>query len=111
MDSPAGLEEKADKERCELCRLLAHSIQAWVKVRHNFVRFARVGSYLTIDDSQGQAVTNFYTMPGMCRAQLRLSFSPRLLTVDQVPKRPACRAFKLGFLDYLMLAARPSSRS
>lgn len=65
MDSPAGLEEKINEEGCALCSLLFRGIQARVK-RIDFVRFARVGSYLTIDDAQGEAIANLYTMPGMC---------------------------------------------
>lgn len=63
MDSPAGLEEKINEEKCALCSLLFRGIQVRVK-RLDFVRFARVGSYLTIDDAQGQAIANLYTMPG-----------------------------------------------
>jgi hypothetical protein len=65
VDSPKGLEEKANKERCALCRLLLQGIQTRVKRNDGFVRFARAGSYLTYDGGQGQAIANLYTMPGM----------------------------------------------
>lgn len=111
MDSPAGLEEKANKERCALCRLISQGIQARAKGYRDFVRFASVGSYLTIDDGQGQAIANLYTMPGMCWMQSRFTLSPQLLTIDQVPKMLLCRTVRLGFPDYPMLVVRPSSRS
>jgi hypothetical protein len=68
VDSLEGLEEKANKERCALCRLLLKGIQQMKRPREfvDYVRFARVGSYLTIEGGKGQAIANLYTMPGMC---------------------------------------------
>jgi len=65
MDSPDELEEKADKEGCALCRLLLQGIRPRMKSRRDFVRFARIGSSLTIDEGEGQAIANLYTMPSM----------------------------------------------
>jgi hypothetical protein len=75
MDSPKELEEKANKEGCALCRLLLLGIQDRVKKYTDFVRFARVSSYITIDDGKGQAIANLYTIPGMCRKQARFTLS------------------------------------
>jgi hypothetical protein len=70
IDSLEGLKEKAIKERCELCRLLLQCIQARVKRPGDLVRFARVGSYLTIDNGQGQAIANLYAVSGSQKASL-----------------------------------------
>jgi len=82
MDSSKELEEKANKEGCALCRLLLQGILGQVKRYSDFVRFARIGSYLTIDNGQGQAIANLYTIPGMCRIQLSYNLSSQLLTVN-----------------------------
>jgi hypothetical protein len=65
VDSLAGLEEKASKQGCVLCRLLLHGIQSQMIGRQDIVHFARVGSYLIMEDSEGQAIANLYTMPGI----------------------------------------------
>ncbi|KAH7156589.1 hypothetical protein EDB81DRAFT_928634 [Dactylonectria macrodidyma] len=63
-DSPEDLHRKARKDGCALCQLLLHCIRGRaVNLRH-LVKFARVGSYLTIDDGREQPVTNFYKIPG-----------------------------------------------
>jgi hypothetical protein len=49
--------------------------------RRDFVRFARVGSYLTMEDGEGQAIANLYTMPGMF--QMKSNFTPFFTTTDR----------------------------
>lgn len=63
--------EKANKEGCGLCGLLSRDIQVRSKSHRDSIRFARVSSYLTIDDGKGQAIANFYTMPGSQKAALQ----------------------------------------
>lgn len=63
-DSPEGLDEKSEKETCALCALLSQNMLAQSKSWGDFVRFARVSSYVTIDDSRCQAIANIYTVPG-----------------------------------------------
>jgi hypothetical protein len=66
-DSPEGLMEKSDKQGCALCRLLSRVMLAQSKSRLDSVRFARVSSYLTIDDGKGQPVANICTLQGTYR--------------------------------------------
>ncbi|KAI0858191.1 hypothetical protein F4860DRAFT_505517 [Xylaria cubensis] len=61
-DSPAGLEDKANSEGCELCRLLLRSIHGRASQSdHQQVHFIRAGCYLTLRDNRKQIVANFCT--------------------------------------------------
>ncbi|KAI8952093.1 hypothetical protein F4801DRAFT_589163 [Xylaria longipes] len=62
-DSPARLEDKANREGCELCHLLLRSIHGRVSQSGNQqVHFLRAGSYLTLRDDRKQIVANLCTM-------------------------------------------------
>ncbi|KAH7155791.1 hypothetical protein B0J13DRAFT_521913 [Dactylonectria estremocensis] len=62
-DSPAGLDGKARDDGCALCQLLSHCIRGRAVHPQEMVNFARVGSYLTIDDGREQPVANLYMIP------------------------------------------------
>lgn len=64
-DSLEGLETKAEKYTCALCKLLSQDIQFKSKRQRESVRFARVSSYLAIDDGQGRAIANICMTLGM----------------------------------------------
>jgi hypothetical protein len=104
-DSPEGLEEKVKKDACTLCEWLLQAVRLQSKGQREFVRFARVGSYLTIDDGLGRAIANIYTMPGMYKRSSKFTYVPMLLTIEQIPKRHLCSIFSLVFQDCKMPAA------
>ncbi|KAI8680642.1 Protein kinase domain-containing protein [Fusarium sp. Ph1] len=63
-DSRSGLDAKAQNEHCQLCKLLSYCIRDRRCSLRDPVHFARAGSYLTVDDGQGQPVLNLCTVPG-----------------------------------------------
>ncbi|KAI0543765.1 hypothetical protein F4679DRAFT_577374 [Xylaria curta] len=61
-DSPVGLEDKANNEGCDLCRLLLRSIHGRVSRSDNQqVHFIRADCYLTLRDDRKQIVANLCT--------------------------------------------------
>ncbi|KAI1734660.1 hypothetical protein F4680DRAFT_470682 [Xylaria scruposa] len=63
-DSPVGLEDKANSEGCDLCRLLLQSIHGRVSRSDNQqVHFIRADCYLILRDDRKQIVANLCTPP------------------------------------------------
>ncbi|KAJ2995681.1 hypothetical protein NUW58_g1203 [Xylaria curta] len=64
-DSLAGFEDKANREGCELCRLLLGSLHGRVKQPSDQqVHFLRAGCYLTLRDDRKEVVANLcITLP------------------------------------------------
>jgi hypothetical protein len=97
MDSLAGLEGKANKERCALCRLLLQGIQPRMKGRRDFIRFARVGSYLTMEEGEGQAIANLYTMLGMFGIQSSFTLSFTITDRNSGSQKSTLQDIQMGF--------------
>ncbi|KAH6889644.1 hypothetical protein B0T10DRAFT_571612 [Thelonectria olida] len=74
MDSRHSLDAKGfGGHGCSLCQLLSHCIRDRLHSPHEIVRFARVGSYLTVDDGQEQPVIILSTMPALPGPQIKPS--------------------------------------
>ncbi|CZR58814.1 uncharacterized protein PAC_08706 [Phialocephala subalpina] len=91
MDSPAGLEEKAKKQGCMLCRLLSQSMPIRAKEHTDFI-----SSYLTIDDGKGEAIANLYTMP-IRTGQEDLYVVSATVDIRSGSKKAALQAIQIGF--------------
>lgn len=63
--SPECLAAKALNEKCVLCNLLLDAIGDRGFSPKDVIQFARVASYLAIDDGKEQPVLNLCTLPGL----------------------------------------------
>ncbi|KAM0418916.1 hypothetical protein ACHAPT_012181 [Fusarium lateritium] len=63
-DSRSGLDIKAQKHNCELCKLLSYCIRGRSYSAEDTIQFARVGSHLTVADGKREPVVNLCALPG-----------------------------------------------